>query len=136
MRILLWLIFPILVLLIVLENILTGFLFFCKKLVLAPWFFTKKLLRKRRKKTFSLPFRTKIKYFFIGILFACIFIFPPFLIMIFLQDLPTPQELTLRQIPQTTKIYDRNGALLAEVYAQQNRTIIHLSDVPIALQHT
>lgn len=55
--------------------------------------------------------------------------------MIFLQDLPTPQELTLRQIPQTTKIFDRNGILLAEDYAQQNRTLIHLADVPLNMQH-
>jgi len=135
MRILLWIIFPFIVLLIVIENILTRIILLSKKILLTPVNFVKKLLRKRRKKTFSLPFRTKIKYFFIGILFACIFIFPPFLVMIFLQDLPTPQELTLRQIPQTTKIFDRNGVLLAEVYAQQNRTIIHLSDVPISLQH-
>src|SRR5258706_4451378 len=135
MRVLLWLIFPIIILLIVVENIITGFLLLCKKILLSPWSFAKKLLRKRRKKTFSLPFRTKIKYFFIGIFFACLFIFPPFLVMIFLQDLPTPQELTLRQIPQTTKMYDRNGVLLAEIYAQQNRTIIHLSDVPLSLQH-
>lgn len=71
----------------------------------------------------------------LGVLFACLFIFPPFLIMVFLQDLPTPQELTLRQIPQTTKIFDRNGILLAEIYTQQNRTLIHLSDVPLDLQH-
>ncbi len=94
-----------------------------------------KKLRKKRKKQFSLPFRTKIKYFAFGILFACLFVFPPLLIMIFIQDLPTPQELTLRQIPQTTKIFDRNGILLTEIYTQQNRTLIHLSDVPLNLQH-
>jgi len=54
--------------------------------------------------------------------------------MVFLTDLPTPQELTLRQIPQTTKIFDRNGILLSEVYAQQNRTLIALDDVPQPLQ--
>lgn len=95
--------------------------------------FSKKLKR-RRKKPFALPFRAKIKYFILGISFACLFIFPPFLILVFLQDLPTPQELSFRQIPQTTKIFDRNNILLAEVYTQQNRTLIHLSDVPMHLQ--
>jgi 1A family penicillin-binding protein len=92
-------------------------------------------LKKRRKKQFSLPFRSKIKYFALGFFFACLFVFPPFIVLVFLQDLPTPQQLTFRQIPQTTKIFDRNGTLLAEVYAQQNRTLIHLSDVPKHLQH-
>jgi 1A family penicillin-binding protein len=93
-----------------------------------------KKLRRRRKKPFSLPFRAKIKYFALGILFSCIFVFPPFIVMVFLQDLPTPQQLTLRQIPQTTKIFDRNGTLLSEIYVQQNRTLIRLSDVPKHLQ--
>src|SRR5262245_57839009 len=78
-----------------------------------------KKIKRRRKRPFSLPFRTKIKYFALGVLFACLFVFPPFIVLVFLQDLPTPQELTFRQIPQTTKIFDRNGKLLAEVYAQQ-----------------
>lgn len=91
-------------------------------------------IKKRRKNRFSLPFRSKIKYFSLGILFACLFIFPPFIVLVFLQDLPTPQQLTFRQIPQTTKIFDRNGTLLAEIYAQQNRTLITLEDVPKHLQ--
>jgi 1A family penicillin-binding protein len=87
-------------------------------------------IRRKRKKPFVLPFRTKIKYFVLGILFSCLFVFPPFLIMVFLQDLPTPQELTLRQIPQTTKIFDRNGILLSEIYTVQNRTLVPLSEIP------
>lgn len=56
------------------------------------------------------------------------------MVLVFLQDLPTPQELTLRQIPQTTKIFDRNGVLLSEIYTQQNRTLVPLSDIPKHLQ--
>ena len=136
MRILLWLIFPFISLLILIEKLIAGLIFTIRKIIVKLWkFFTKKPLRRARKKQFSLPFRTKIKYFIIGVVFAFIFIFPPLLVLVFLQDLPTPQELSLRQIPQTTKIYDRNGILLAEDYAQQNRTLIHLSDVPLDLQH-
>ncbi|HEX7042529.1 MAG TPA: transglycosylase domain-containing protein, partial [Patescibacteria group bacterium] len=39
-------------------------------------------------------------------------------------------SLQQEQFPQTTKIYDRNHHLLYQFYANQNRTIIHLSDVP------
>lgn len=81
-----------------------------------------------------MPFRTKIKYFILGIVFSCLFVVPPLIIVVFLQDLPTPQELAFRQIPQTTKIFDRNGILLAEIYTQQNRTLVSLEDIPLHLQ--
>jgi len=49
------------------------------------------------------------------------------------RDLPSPKQLETRQIPQTTKIYDRNGNLLFNFYNDQNRTIVPLSDVPDSL---
>ncbi len=87
------------------------------------------------KKKLSSPFRTKVKYFFFGILFSSFFIFLPIFFLVFLQDLPSPRELTFRQIPQTSKIYDRNDILLAEIYTTHNRTLIPLSDVPKHLQN-
>ena len=48
-----------------------------------------------------------------------------------LKDLPSPQTLTQRQTPVSTKIYDRNGILLYNIYKDQNRTPVHLSDIPI-----
>lgn len=96
--------------------------------------FIKKHLKKRKKKKTDLPFlfsfRKKIKYFFLGIVFSTLFLFLPMLLVIFIQELPSPHELTQRQIPQTTKIYDRNGVLLTEIYSSQNRTLITLKDVP------
>lgn len=93
----------------------------------------KKRLKKKKKRNdipFLFSFRTKIKYFFLGILFSAFFLFLPLVLIIFIQELPSPHELTLRQIPQTTKIYDRNGTLLTEIYSSQNRTLIALGDVP------
>src|SRR3989344_1521532 len=46
------------------------------------------------------------------------------------RDLPSPRALDNRQIPQTTKIYDRNGKLLFNIYTDQNRTVVPLSDIP------
>ncbi len=83
---------------------------------------------------FSFSIATKVKYFFLGIFFSFLFIFLPILFVIFLQDLPQPEELSHRQIAQTTKLYDRNHTLLYEIYASQNRTLISLSDVPKYLQ--
>lgn len=92
-------------------------------------------LRKQKKSQqsksyFSLPIFLKMKYFFLGSLFSLLFGFLPILTIIFLQDLPHPRELTLRPLPQTTKIYDRNKILLYEIYANQNRTIVPLTDIP------
>lgn len=48
----------------------------------------------------------------------------------FTRDLPSPRQLETRQLAQTTKIYDRNGKLLYNVYEDQNRTLVGLSRVP------
>ena len=80
------------------------------------------------------PILTKLRYFFIGLLFSALFIFLPIIAFVFLQDLPHPNELTTRQIPQTTKIYDKHKTLLFEIYASQNRTLVPLSDIPRSLQ--
>ncbi|MDP3987922.1 MAG: PBP1A family penicillin-binding protein [Candidatus Levybacteria bacterium] len=75
-------------------------------------------------------FGTKLKYFIAGNVFSFLFIFLPLLFFIFLQNLPQPGELSTRQIPQTTKIYDRNGTLLYQFYVSQNRTLVPLSEIP------
>lgn len=84
---------------------------------------------------FPSPFRIRLTYFFFGTLFSFLFLFLPLVTVLFLQDLPSPRELTLQQIPQTTKIYDRNGKLLTEIYASQNRTLVPLTSIPLSLQH-
>lgn len=76
------------------------------------------------------PKRTKLAYFFYGAFFSLLFIFLPLLVYIFVRELPNPRTLTLRQIPQTTKIYDRNGILLTQIYSQQDRTMIPLGKIP------
>lgn len=50
------------------------------------------------------------------------------------KDLPSPRLLATRQIPQTTKIYDRGGKLLFNVYSDQNRTVVPLSEIPESLK--
>ncbi len=50
---------------------------------------------------------------------------------LFLRDLPSPAKLARPEaFPVSSKILDRNGALLYEIYADQNRTPIKLSDLP------
>ena len=76
------------------------------------------------------PNLLKLKYFFFGAFFSVFLIYIPLLVLIFLQNLPNPKLLTFRDIAQTTKIYDRNGILLYQIYANQNRTLVPLSSIP------
>lgn len=54
-------------------------------------------------------------------------------ILIF-HNLPNPKNLTSPDIPVATKIFDRNGTLLFDIFADQNRTEVPLSDIPLSLR--
>lgn len=47
-----------------------------------------------------------------------------------LKELPSPEELTSRKRNVSTKIYDRHGTLLYNIYKDQNRTPVSLNEVP------
>jgi len=51
--------------------------------------------------------------------------------MFIVRDLPSPDQLSNRIIPTSTKIYDRNGVPLYTIYKDENRTPISLSEVPL-----
>jgi penicillin-binding protein 1C len=72
----------------------------------------------------------KIEYFIFGLIFCFVFIVLPVLGFVFLNSLPNPRQLSQREIPQTTKIYDRNDKLLYQIYANENRTLVPLSSLP------
>lgn len=61
--------------------------------------------------------------------FAVLF-FLSSLVFLFIKDLPSPTRLSKYNIPQTTKIYDRNNELLYEIYTDQNRTLVKLDEIP------
>ncbi len=50
------------------------------------------------------------------------------------RDLPTPAKLSASNFSQSTKIFDRNGILLYDIYKDQNRTYITLDQIPKTLQ--
>ncbi|MBI4132521.1 MAG: transglycosylase domain-containing protein [Candidatus Sungbacteria bacterium] len=48
-----------------------------------------------------------------------------------LKDLPAPTDLFSRRVIQSTKIYDRSGAvLLYEIHGEEKRTVIPFSEIP------
>ena len=64
------------------------------------------------------------------------FVFLVFLIFLyFLKDLPRPEIFTEKELPQSTKIYDRTGqVLLYEIYGEEKRTQVPLSQIPDSLK--
>jgi 1A family penicillin-binding protein len=52
------------------------------------------------------------------------------LVIYFFTQIPSPDALTTRDVAQATEIFDRNGQLLYNIYADENRTPIKLQDIP------
>lgn len=51
-----------------------------------------------------------------------------------LKDLPSIENLKDRKVAMSTKIYDRNGILLYNIYKDQNRTVIPIDKIPLRVQ--
>ncbi|MBI2405023.1 transglycosylase domain-containing protein [Candidatus Gottesmanbacteria bacterium] len=54
--------------------------------------------------------------------------------LLILKDLPSPSGLANYNVPLATKIYDRNGTLLFDIYAKENRSPVPLSEIPKEVQ--
>ena len=71
---------------------------------------------------------------FLKILGAVLFVFlfaGVFLFILNIRDLPRPEKFTEGIIPQSTKIYDREGkVILYEIAGEEKRTIVPLSEMP------
>ncbi len=63
--------------------------------------------------------------FFATLLLCCLVVF-----FYIFKDLPSPTKLTSYSFPSSTLIFDRNGELLYEVYAEKNRMPIKLENLP------
>ncbi len=90
-----------------------------------------------RRKKIQLPAPRKprvilhIKSLIIGIGMTVMFVMIPYNTFIFLRSLPNPQLLTQRDLEVSTKIFDRNGQLLYQIYTDQNRTPVKLDNIPL-----
>lgn len=85
--------------------------------------------RQENKKIWKLKF---LSLFSSGILIIVVgFLFLLFGVVIFFAtQIPNPSDLTNREIAAATKIYDRKGQLLYDIYQNQNRTPVKLSEIP------
>jgi len=77
--------------------------------------------------------KSRLSWFFgfVFFLFLLIVIFGFFSLILVERNLPDPDRLLQRSIPQSTRIYDRSGkVLLYEIFTQERRTLVSLSDIP------
>jgi len=51
-------------------------------------------------------------------------------VIFFATQIPSPEDLTNRDVAAATKILDKNGELLYDIYLDQNRTPVKLSEIP------
>ncbi len=74
-------------------------------------------------------FTLKIQYFLLGCLvtLCVVFVMQSYY---FVKSLPSPDNIGKVNYPLSTHIYDRNGKLLYEIYRDQNRTPVRLSELP------
>lgn len=87
-------------------------------------------IRKSRRKFSRLKLVKNLITFFIFLIFiGGIFILISFAWISY--NLPNPDKLLEREVPQSTKIFDRTGqTLLYEIFTEQRRTMIPLSEIP------
>jgi len=72
---------------------------------------------------------TKLAFLAVIVIFLGAFVVLP----IFSFGLPSPDKI-VRQSGFSTKILDRNGEVLYDIYANQNRTPVQFSDIPVYLR--
>ena len=76
------------------------------------------------KKFFTWAFRA----FALGVILIAI------LFLYYAKDLPDPNKLLNRDVPESTKIYARDGSLLYEIHGEYKRTLVTLDQIPLLSQ--
>ncbi|MCL4474126.1 MAG: PBP1A family penicillin-binding protein [Actinobacteria bacterium] len=83
--------------------------------------------------------KTRRSYLVFGVAFFIIFVMLSLLVgiqtvMALMHDLPKLNEDNFSSISQTSKIYAADGTLLAEIYGDENRTVVPLNAIPSYLK--
>lgn len=95
--------------------------------------FTRSRRRRRQYRSSNIFIVSRLtKFAFFGLIGLVIFVFGLFLW--YSRDLPTPGKLSETSLTQSTKIYDRNGTVLYDIFSEQNRTYVELDAIAKPLQ--
>jgi 1A family penicillin-binding protein len=86
-----------------------------------------RLIMKFKKVLKKIKLNKKIKLTFLVVFFLFLSVFLYFFII---KDIPTTATIGTRDIPQSTKIYDRSGKLLYTIYASRNQSFVSFDKIP------
>ncbi|OGY22257.1 MAG: hypothetical protein A2126_03430 [Candidatus Woykebacteria bacterium GWB1_45_5] len=93
-----------------------------------------RLLNRRKSRRFKLKLVSGL-ITFIFISFVVFLVGVTIAFGFFARNLPSPNKLSEKNFEQSTKIYDRNGVLLYNVFGEQNRTLVTLDKIPKDLKN-
>ncbi len=100
------------------------------------WKKLQKNTRKKNGRSFSVSkklIRAFVIFLVVGIMSGTIFLVALFSYVG--RNLPNPGQVIARDVPETTKIFDRTGEhLLYEIHGDQKRTLVKLADIPKNIQ--
>jgi membrane peptidoglycan carboxypeptidase len=78
--------------------------------------------------------RLRLKVGFAFWAFIILLFTPIFFLFYIFHNLPSPKTLVTRNLEVSTKIYDRNGVLLYNIFQDKNRTLVKLEEVPLVVR--
>lgn len=81
------------------------------------------------------PWKTRQVWTFLFRLSAAGVLLLALLFLYYTRDLPDPNKLLDRQVPESTKILDRNGGLLYEIHGEYKRSLVNFDQIPDSLKH-
>ncbi|MEI8067561.1 MAG: transglycosylase domain-containing protein [Candidatus Shapirobacteria bacterium] len=94
----------------------------------------KKIKKDKKSIKKILKFKSRIKWITLGIIGAIV-LTVLLTIYIVAKNIPSPKKLiTADQYPESSQIFDRNGVLLYEIYADRNRVPVLISEIPDSLK--
>jgi 1A family penicillin-binding protein len=95
----------------------------------------KQKTQRMRPRKIHIPLITRLVYIAFGGAIVFFLIVIPFGLYMIVKELPNPNLLKTRHIAVTSKIFDRRGVLLYEIFADENRTPLPLSEIPDVIKH-
>ena len=80
-------------------------------------------------------FKTKSFWKIIGVATVFFLLFSLSVFAYYSKDLPDPNGINLRNVAESTKIFDRNGELLYDIFGEAKRTIIPFDEIPESIKN-
>ena len=88
---------------------------------------TKKTSQKNKRPVFVFALLFVVVVFVVGLIY----------LVVLARSLPSPEQFSVRQVNQSTKIYDRSGeVVLYELHGDEKRTVVSFDQIPDVVKET